>query len=115
MQPDDSALLLDMLLAARKVMGYLHGVTPQAYYSNEILQDACIHQVQVIGEAASQVSGGFRDTHEEIAWAEIIGMRHRLVHDYRRINRDIVWSTVHNDLPRLVSVLEPLVPPEEPA
>lgn len=40
-------------------------------------------------------------------------MRHRLVHDYRHTNRDIVWSTVRNDLPGLIELLVALVPLEE--
>ena len=40
-------------------------------------------------------------------------MRHRLVHDYRNIDRDIVWSTVHNSIPALIAQLENLVPPDQ--
>jgi uncharacterized protein with HEPN domain len=70
-----------------------------------------IHLVQVIGEAARQVSREFTDTNTEVPWANIIGMRHKVVHDYLGVDEDIVWQVVTEDLPRLVAVLEPLVPP----
>lgn len=52
----------------------------------------------------------FSSTHPEIPWADIIGMRHKAVHDYLGVDEDIVWQVVTEDLPRLVAALEPLVP-----
>jgi len=72
---------------------------------------ALIHLVQVIGEAARQVSAEFAAAHPEIPWAIITGMRHKLVHDYLGVDEDIVWQVVTTDLPSLVAALEPLVPP----
>ncbi len=112
MYQDDPALILDVLIAARQAISYAEGVTLARYYSDQMLQDALVYQVQVIGEAASRLSASFKEAHPEIPWADIIGMRHRVVHDYRRINRDIVWQAVQDDLPQLIAALEPLVPPE---
>ena len=112
MYQDDAALLLDMLIAARQARSYVEGVTLARYYSDQMLQDALVYQVQVVGEAASRLSSGFKEAHSETPWADIIGMRHRVVHDYRRINRDIVWQAVQDDLPQLIAALELLVPSE---
>jgi uncharacterized protein with HEPN domain len=65
----------------------------------------------VIGEAARQVSREFRATHNGIPWENIVGMRHKVVHDYLGVNEDLVWQVVTEDLPKLVEALEPLVPP----
>lgn len=112
MYQDDQALLLDMLIAARQARKYVEGVTVQRYQTDELLQDGLVYQVQVIGEAASRVSQAFREAHPEIPWVDIVGMRNRVVHDCRRINRDIVWQVVQEDLPNLIAVVAPLVPPE---
>lgn len=48
-------------------------------------------------------------------WTDIIGMRHRLIHDYSNIELEQVWSTAAEDIPALIAMLEPLVPPEEPS
>jgi uncharacterized protein with HEPN domain len=65
----------------------------------------------VIGEAARQVSREFTVTHNEVPWEKIIGMRHKVVHDYLGVDEDIVWQVVTADLTKLVESLEPLVPP----
>jgi uncharacterized protein with HEPN domain len=65
----------------------------------------------VIGEVARQVSRDFTVSHPEVPWENIIGMRHKVVHDYLGVDEDIVWQVVTGDLPKLVESLEPLVPP----
>jgi uncharacterized protein with HEPN domain len=65
----------------------------------------------VIGEAARHVSQEFTDAHPEVPWPNIIGMRHKVVHDYLGVDEDIVWQVVTKDLPGLVSVLQSLAPP----
>jgi uncharacterized protein with HEPN domain len=82
-----------------------------AYNADENLRLALTHLVQVIGEAARHVSREFVAGHPEIPWQDIIGMRHKVVHDYLGVDEDIVWQVVTEDLPRLVEALEPLVPP----
>ena len=67
---------------------------------------ALIKAVEIIGEAASHVSQRLQAGHPEIDWEDIVGMRNWLVHSYYNINRDIVWETVRDDLPILLSQLE---------
>ncbi|HEX9018270.1 MAG TPA: HepT-like ribonuclease domain-containing protein [Anaerolineaceae bacterium] len=101
--------MLDMSLQARAI---LSNKDRTAYDHDIVLQLALTHIVQVIGEAAQQVSKGFQDSHPQVPWREIIGMRHRIVHDYLNVDEDVVWEVVNTDLPRLVSILEGFIPPE---
>ena len=64
--------------------------------------------IQTIGEAARQVSREFCNSHPDIRWADIIGMRHKVVHDYLGVDDDIVWQVATEDLPKLVASLEAL-------
>ena len=105
----DALYLGHMLDMARKAAERLGSQERLAYDADEDLRLALTHLVQVIGEAASRVSAEFRSAHPEIPWASIIGMRHRIVHDYLNVDEDIVWSTVTQELPRLVEQLGPLV------
>ena len=52
------------------------------WLADENLRLALIHLIQIIGEAGRQVSQEFSDRHPEIPWADIIGMRNKVVHDY---------------------------------
>jgi len=110
----DDACLLDMLLAAREARQFAEGVTLERFNSDRMLQHAIMRLVQIIGEAARKISPEFKQAHPEIPWPEIVGMRHRLVHEYFRIIPDKVWDVVEKDLPMLIPLIEPLVPPDEP-
>jgi uncharacterized protein with HEPN domain len=109
----DEAYLLDMLLAARDVRRFTHGLDWQDFAHDRILQNAVMHLIQTIGEAARKISPEFRAAHPAIPWTEVIGMRHRLVHEYFRIIPEKVWEVVRHDVEPLIAALEPLVPPEE--
>jgi len=108
----DDAFLLDMLLAARRIIKYTRGVDFERFEQDEVLQDAVMRRIQIIGEAARKISQEFKETHPEILWSEIIGMRNRLIHEYFRTISEKVWEAVVKDIPVLISLLEPLVPAE---
>jgi uncharacterized protein with HEPN domain len=114
MSPRDLVYVGHMLDIARKAVGKTAGCSRDAYDADENLRLALTHLVQIIGEAGRNVSREFCLAHPEIEWADIIGMRHKVVHDYLGVDEDIVWQVVTEDLPRLVLALEPLVPPAPP-
>ncbi len=109
----DDAYLLDMLLAARKVKEFTSGMTWKAFEDDDLTQNAVMRQIQIIGEAARKVSLDYQKEHAEIPWQTIIGMRNRLVHEYFHIIPRRVWDVVEKDIPELIQLIEPLVPPDE--
>jgi len=110
----DAAYLLDILLAARRACQFLEELTWEEFARSELHQDAVMRPLGIIGEAARQVSQQTQDAHPEIPWQQMVGMRNRLVHEYFRVDLATVWETIQNDLPYLISVIEPLVPaPDE--
>jgi uncharacterized protein with HEPN domain len=108
----DEAYLLDILLAARRACQFLEGVTWEEFLQSELHQNAVMRPLGIIGEAASRVSQETKDEYPEIPWHQMIGMRNRLVHEYFRVDLAAVWETVWTDLPPLIELIEPLVPPE---
>jgi uncharacterized protein with HEPN domain len=110
----DPKYLLDMLLAARDVQSLASGLTREDLEASRLHQLALVKAIEIAGEAARQVSAQTRAAHPEIPWQQIVGMRHRLVHDYNRIDLDIVWRVAQAHIPELIAQLEPLVPPDEP-
>ncbi|MEW6081357.1 MAG: HepT-like ribonuclease domain-containing protein [Bacillota bacterium] len=69
--------------------------------------------MEITSEAAYRLSPETRENLPEIPWEDIIGMRHRLVHAYFDINLDILWQTIREDLPALVSLLSSAMSVEE--
>ena len=110
----ENALLLDMLMAAREAQDMARGATLSDFRQNRTLQLAIVKAVEIVGEAASRVGADTKQAHPDIPWAEIVGMRNRLVHGYFDINLVRVWETVEQDIPRLIAQLEGLVS-EEPS
>ena len=107
----DEALLLDMLLAARDAMEFVAELDQSQFETSRLHQNAVIRSIEIIGEAAGKVSRACQQAHPEIPWSAIVGMRHRLIHDYNQVRIDLVWDVARNRLPELVAALEPLVPP----
>jgi uncharacterized protein with HEPN domain len=111
MSPRDVVYVGHMLDTARKAVDKTRGLSRRTYDEDENLRLALTHLIQVIGEAARQISREFTGVHPEIPWADIVGMRHKVVHDYLGVDEDIVWQVVKEDLPGLVVALESIVPP----
>ncbi len=109
----DAALLLDMLLAARDARSFCEGLTWEAFQQSPLHQHAVAKALENIGEAARKVSEATKNAHPEIPWVAIIALRHRIAHDYVRLDLLRIWNIVQNDVPELIEKLEPLVPPEE--
>ncbi|MCX5771515.1 MAG: DUF86 domain-containing protein [Candidatus Hydrogenedentes bacterium] len=102
-----------MLLYAKRARDFCRDVSLEAFVTDEKLQMAALYALQVVGEAASKVSPEFQQAHPEIPWPRVINLRHRLVHDYPRVETPRVWSIVKEGIPALIESLEVLVLPEE--
>lgn len=82
-----------------------------SYISDAKTQASVERQLSIIGEAAQRVSEPFRRAHPEVPWRQMIGQRHVLVHDYGRIDQDMIWALIERRLPELLEQLEQLLPP----
>ena len=112
MPKSDRVYLGHMLDMCQKGLEISAGKTRKEYEADEVLKLALTHLIQVIGEAADHVSEEFKEDHPLIPWYEIIGMRHRIVHNYMNVDEDVVWSVVVNDLQPLLEILISTIPPE---
>jgi uncharacterized protein with HEPN domain len=105
--PRDHAVYVGhMLEITRKAVGKVERTARADFDADENLRLAVAHLIQIIGEAASRVSSVFREANPDIPWSEVIGMRHKIVHDYLGLDYDIVWEVVIRDLPVLAGKLE---------
>jgi uncharacterized protein with HEPN domain len=110
---DDAVYVGHMLDMTRRAVKAIKNKPRAKYDKDDILRLGLTHLVQVIGEAARKVSARFQRALPEIPWRKIIGMRHRIVHDYMRVDEDILWQVVTQDLPELLPLLEASLPEED--
>lgn len=101
-----------MIDAAREAVSFSQGRTRQDLDTDRMLVLALVQCIAIIGEAASRITGGFQQRYPQVPWADIIGMRNRLIHAYFDVNLDILWNTIQNDLPSLIAQLEAMLSAE---
>jgi uncharacterized protein with HEPN domain len=99
-----------MFDAATKAVEKVAGIGRSKFDRDETLRLVLTYLLQIIGEAARRVSVKFQDGHPEIPWKAIIGMRHKVVHDYFGVGDDVVWDTVIKELPPLIEKLRSVLP-----
>jgi uncharacterized protein with HEPN domain len=105
MSPDDRWRVGHMIEAADQALSFSQGRSRADLDSDAMLRMALTRAVEIVGEAAAQVSETGRLELPGVPWAQIVGMRNRLVHAYFDINRNILWDTVQIALPPLLERL----------
>ena len=111
MYPDDATRLRHMRDAAKEALAFAEGRQRENLDTDRQLVLALTKCIEIVGEAASQITVETRDRCPDIAWPRIIGMRNRLIHGYFNVDLDIVWDTVVHNLRPLVAELEKIIPP----
>jgi uncharacterized protein with HEPN domain len=113
MQHEDKARVGHMLNAARNVARWIAGKSYEDFLQSELLQAGVAYEVQIVGEAAWRLTEESKAMIADVPWSKVAGMRHRLVHDYYRIDPRLVWDVATIHLPDLTRKLEPFEPTEE--
>ncbi len=112
MQQNDRIRVQHMLDAAKEAMSFAQGRSRDELDHDRSLTLSLLKLIEIVGEAATQVSKEGREGSSQIPWNNIIGMRNRLIHAYFDVNLSIVWDTVTSDLPPLVAGLEEILAAE---
>lgn len=110
MRPDDAIRIRHMIEAGEAIAGFLEGRERADLDSDRMLLFALVRAVEIVGEAASRVSEETRAATPTVPWAQIVGMRNRLIHAYFDIDHDILWRTVADEIPALIAILEDVLP-----
>ncbi|MFN3501060.1 MAG: DUF86 domain-containing protein [Allorhizobium sp.] len=113
MTPEERLLdnLIDMEEAAAEAIGFLDGVSFEAFENDLLRQRAVAMTFVLIAAAAARIQARFPDIaseQPEIAWAQMRGLRNLVVHQYDRLDWRQVWDTVQRDLPKLVRQIDQL-------
>jgi uncharacterized protein with HEPN domain len=109
MQKDDAVRLRHMLDAAQEAAFFAQNKTRGSLDTDRQLVLSLVKSIEIIGEAAANVTTKCREEFPQIPWRDIISMRNRLTHVYFDVNLDILWKTVVEDLPPLIAELGKVV------
>ena len=95
----DQDILEHIVRAAEKLMRFRATRSEADFMGDEVVQDAAIRNLEVIGEAVTKLTTEFKTAHADIPWGDIVGMRNRLIHGYMTVNLEIVWDTITTVVP----------------
>ena len=98
--------ILDMIEAIKLIEHYVESVPEVQFSQDQALQDAVVHRVQIIGEAAGKIPKEIREKFPNTPWQQIVAMKNLIIHDYAHVDEREVWRVVHADLPTLKPQLQ---------
>jgi uncharacterized protein with HEPN domain len=104
--------LQHILDAIDRATGYVNGMDFNGFEADTRTQDAVIRSIEIIGEAANKTrvaDPDFAARHPDIPWDLMYGMRNRIVHDYFEVDLQVVWQTIHRDLPVLRQQIDSMI------
>ena len=93
--------LQDIVDYAEKAMRFVRGVSFDDFGDNEEKVFAVVKSLEIIGEAARHLPRSMRDKYTAVPWKQVTGMRDKMTHEYFSVDLEVVWRTVHEDLPPL--------------
>lgn len=93
-----------ILKAIERIDRYIADMDEIAFLNSELVQDAVIRNIEIIGEASNniqRVAPEFAAQHDDIPWLVMYTMRNRVSHGYATVDLEIIWKTIQGDLPSL--------------
>ncbi len=99
-------LLEDIRSAIGRIERYQSGLTREQFLTDEKTSDAIARNLEIIGEAVRWLPDEFKRAHQAIPWAQIAGLRNRIVHDYFGLDLEIIWQVLQTSVPELRKQLD---------
>lgn len=109
MKKDDTVYLRHILDAIEMIEGYVGGYSENEFLTHAMVKDAVVREMEIIGEAAKNISEEYKGNHPEIPWGQMVGIRNKIIHEYFNVNFPIVWDTIQGDLPPLKDEIKKLL------
>ena len=94
-----SAFISDILNCIQHIKTYSGDISFEEFSANFMIVEACLYNIQVIGEAVSKLPDDVKKSERGVPWVLIRGMRNRLIHDYIGTDLSLVWNVIKNELP----------------
>jgi len=112
-KPGDRIRLLHIRDAIHEIETYIEDISISDLESNSMLRNAVIKQLEIIGEAVSNLSQPLKERYPEVDWKAIVAMRNILIHEYFAVSVKILWDTITENLPDFKNTIEKLIANEQ--
>jgi uncharacterized protein with HEPN domain len=89
----------DILESMNKIERYIKGLTYELFLKNEMVVDAVIRNLEIIGEASKNIPEDIREKYPNIPWRRMVGLRNIALHEYFGIDLGIIWEIITKNLP----------------
>ena len=103
---DYKLFITDISDCTKRILDYTKGKTFEEFVKNQMLMDAVIRNLEIIGEATKNISNKIKQEYPEIEWRKIGDLRNIMIHGYFRIDYEILWDIVQNKIPYLAIMIE---------
>jgi uncharacterized protein with HEPN domain len=113
MNERDKGRLIDIINFAQQAIDFVSLTSEAEFFDDRLTQRACERCVEVVGEAASQISQELVISRPDFPWKEVRGMRVILAHKYGGVDLGIIYSTVKEKLPELVAQVREILKDQE--
>jgi uncharacterized protein with HEPN domain len=109
MNNDDAVHLRYMLDAIEQLERYTRGMSESEFFSRPMVQDAVARQIEIVGEAARNVSIEFQGLHPKLPWLKTIDIHSKIVREDFKLNISMVWDIIQDDLPLIKQTIRKLL------
>jgi uncharacterized protein with HEPN domain len=96
-----SAYIKDIITSCEHLLVYTNDLNFDEFASDFMVVEACLYNIQVIGEAITKIPDDIKKSEIQIPWTLIKGMRNRLIHEYFGTDLQIVWNVIRKEIPSL--------------
>ena len=110
----DQLYITDMVESITRIEGYIEGMSYKEFVGNNMAKDAVLRNLEVIGEAAKNLSIPTKDKYPDIPWRRIIGLRNIVIHGYFGVDFDNIWKIIKDNIPEVKLLLEEILKDLEP-
>lgn len=109
MKKDNKVFVQHILNSINQIEEYTEGISESLFLRETKVQDAVLRRLEIIGEAAGNLSDDFKKENNKIAWNKAVAVRNILIHQYFEVDMKIIWDTINIDIPKLKQELEKLL------
>jgi len=96
----------DILQSISNIESYTKNLSFEEFDDNQMIIDAVIRNIEIIGEAARNVPQEVKERFEKIPWKKMIGLRNLTIHEYFGIDLSIIWHVFKKELPSMEPLLK---------